>query len=271
MARTFSPAATSALLLLAGVQSAGAAECTAAQKGDSCCAVFDLEGWTTTAEGGGSWEQTANTLRYNFENDRQCGGAAELRQKGEATMSVQVPAGDTWKIEIAMEGRAEAQYETYRLFVDGALEVTEQAAEADGCKRQTCVACPVTMGARTFPLGAGSHSFKVEVDAIDGLYNKDSYFSMTFSRFDCGCTCSAESSPKDLSEALEMGKDAALESFQEVRGRRDPMWSGAWKAVPVGACALLAGFAVAGLAMRSAVSSRAPPLVVTAAEEGLEG
>ena len=117
--------------------------CTLEQKNAGCCdKAFadqkDADGqikWITNTNGaGGNWEPGQNFIRFKIANDMRCNGTAFRRQKGNAT--IEFSSSDRKTIVLSMEGRAETNYEVFKLFVDDKkeFEVKASKGDEDGCQ-----------------------------------------------------------------------------------------------------------------------------------------
>ena len=119
-------------------------ECTVDQKDAGCCenAFAESSGgnieWITKENGaGGKWAPGPNYIEFKIANDKKCNGTANLRQKGSAT--IKFDSSESKTIVLNMEGRAEASYEFFELFVDDVSKAYVQAngtsnGGKDGCK-----------------------------------------------------------------------------------------------------------------------------------------
>ena len=152
----------------------------------SCCEqkVFvtatgeDIE-WVLTDNGaGGEWKGTPSSIEFNIANDAQCGGSATNPQKGTAIMDFSTDVEEI--IVLSMHGKAEAEYETFELFFNGASLVTVQASDSPKCEVSSCNMCDVAMSEREFVLPPGQHNIKITVDTMDGFYHHDAYFKIDF-------------------------------------------------------------------------------------------
>ena len=83
-------------------------------------------------------------------------------------------------IVISMTGRAEADHETFELFVDDKLMVKVQASDSSSCEANTCRMCKVSKDEQEFTLNPGSHSIRIEIDTKDEYYHNNSYFRIDF-------------------------------------------------------------------------------------------
>ena len=115
--------------------------CTLEQKGEGCCEKAFAESsedkieWITNTNGaGGSWEPGQNSIKFKIANDIRCKGTVNSRQKGNAT--IEFNSSDRKTIVLSMEGRAEANYEVFKLFVDDKkeFEVKASKGDEDGCQ-----------------------------------------------------------------------------------------------------------------------------------------
>lgn len=117
--------------------------CTLEQKDGGCCEKAFAESseekieWITNTNGaGGNWEQGPDFIKFNIANDEYCNGTAEesYRQTGNAT--IEFNSSDRKTIVLSMEGRAEANYEVFKLFVDDKkeFEVKASKGDEDGCQ-----------------------------------------------------------------------------------------------------------------------------------------
>jgi len=173
--------------------------CTETQKDLGCCdGPFRehngvLPEWQLSTTGGGSWLKGENWIQFNIDNDFKCGGVGSIRQTGTATIDFYVGQAET--IVISMQGVAESQYEKFDLYVDEALKATVQATNNlnNGCQVSTCNMCDVSMPSQEFDVSTGTHSIRIEMDTIDGIYHNNAYFRMDFlikQKEVCGaCTC----------------------------------------------------------------------------------
>jgi len=174
------------------------AECSASQKGKGCCEPLGdtASAWVFESLGvHGTWSGSPTFIRFDFEDDQICGGPANARQHGSATLTTNDV--QTISLTLSMEGVAESQYEYFELYVDGTREVKVQAQNGHGgsaCQVSTCIMCDVSMPQQSFSLAPGQHTILVEVDSRDGLYHLGCYFQIAFSKTspECGgCTCTA--------------------------------------------------------------------------------
>ena len=120
-------------------------ECTVEQKDAGCCesdafgesSEGNIE-WITKDNGaGGKWEPGSNYIEFKIANDKNCNGNATKRQTGTAT--IEFDSSESKTIVLNMEGRAEASYELFELFVDDVSKAKVQASgtssdDKDGCK-----------------------------------------------------------------------------------------------------------------------------------------
>lgn len=179
-------------------------ECTSSQVSNGCCMPLGdtASTWsfaTTTFHTNGVWSSSDTFIRFDFADDSHCGGIAWIRQQGTATLTM----NDATPIDLtlSMSGVAEAQYETFRLYVDNVLMVTVQATDGHGgsaCQAMTCIMCDVSMPSTTFSLAPGAHVIRVEVDSMDGYYHQGAFFQISFAKESpvCGsCTCTSASQP----------------------------------------------------------------------------
>jgi len=159
--------------------------CTPDQIEAKCCEpAFEQSSgggieWTTTESGGGAWETAKDYIRFNIANDKKCGGDTDKRQIGEAVLEVD---NDHTKILVlSMEGKAEAGYETMKLFLDGKeIEKIQAEKGESGCQASTCNMCDVSMDEKELELPEGKRSIKVKIDTNDGAYHSGAYFKIKF-------------------------------------------------------------------------------------------
>ena len=98
-----------------------------------------------------------------------------------------------------MKGAAEAIYEKFDMFLDGALIVSVQANNSTACLVSTCNMCEVKMNEIRLHLEPGPHHIKVTVDTIDNFYHNNAYFRIEFEvekptlckTNDVPCSCSS--------------------------------------------------------------------------------
>ena len=160
--------------------------CTPAQIEAKCCeAAFEGSSgesitWKTTKnDAGGEWETDARFIRFNIANDKKCQGTATQRQTGSAEL---VFDNDHNKILIlSMEGKAEAGYETFQLFLDGDKAIEDiKASGSSECQSSSCNMCSVTMPKQYLTLEKGKRNITVKIDTIDGNYHSGAYFKINF-------------------------------------------------------------------------------------------
>ena len=114
-------------------------ECSLEQKVAGCCeekAFEESSGgnitWKLNENGnGGEWEPGPNFIQFNIANDKRCNGTSDKRQKGSAT--IEFDSSESKTIVLSMEGRAEANYEFFELFVDNVSEAKVKAKKGPGC------------------------------------------------------------------------------------------------------------------------------------------
>ena len=160
-------------------------ECSKIQKDLGCCELVftrnsgeDLK-WKLSENGaGGNWISGPSYIQFNIANDKQCEGTADQRQTGTAIMDFDTNTAKT--IVISMRGRAEADHETFELFVDDKLMVKVQASDSSSCEANTCRMCKVSKDEQEFTLNPGSHSIRIEIDTKDEYYHNNSYFRIDF-------------------------------------------------------------------------------------------
>jgi len=184
--------------------SASAVLCTQAQYQKACCVgdgPFGQQGqpptWQTSkSTNNGAWSWGSDFVRYEFANDCAiCGknqaGCESKTQKGQAWYSM-VNQKEK-KVEISMSGVAEAKYERYIMYVDGAQISYVQAANQWGtCWVSSCNMCNVAMPKKVFTLSTGPHEIKFDVSSIDHLFHKNCYFQISYWEEGClGCECTA--------------------------------------------------------------------------------
>ena len=115
-------------------------ECSLEQKVAGCCEENAFAGssegkieWIMTENGnGGEWEPGPNFIQFNIANDKKCNGTRDKRQKGTAT--IEFDSSESKTIILSMEGRAEANYEFFELFVDNVSEAKVKAENGPECK-----------------------------------------------------------------------------------------------------------------------------------------
>ena len=117
-------------------------ECSLEQKVAGCCeekAFEESSGgnieWIMNENGnGGEWEPGPNFIQFNIANDKLCNGTSDKKQKGSAT--IEFDSSESKTIVLSMEGRAEANYEVFKLFVDDKkeFEVKASKGDEDGCQ-----------------------------------------------------------------------------------------------------------------------------------------
>ena len=115
-------------------------ECSLEQKVAGCCEENAFAGssegnieWTMMENGnGGEWEPGPNFIQFNIANDKRCNGTSDKRQKGSAT--IEFDSSESKTIVLSMEGRAEARYEFFELFVDNVRSAKILATNGPGCK-----------------------------------------------------------------------------------------------------------------------------------------
>ena len=81
---------------------------------------------------GGEWEPGPNFIQFNIANDKLCNGTSDKKQKGSAT--IEFDSSESKTIVLSMEGRAEANYEFFELFVDNVKKALIQAKNGPGCQ-----------------------------------------------------------------------------------------------------------------------------------------
>ena len=161
-------------------------ECNKFQKDLGCCdSIFTTNfgesfEWKLSDNGaGGIWKLGPSFIQFDIANDKQCKGTADQRQTGTAIMKFDSFTAKT--IVISMEGVAEANHETFELFVDGKSKVKVQASDSLSCEANTCRMCKVTREEQEFTIGPGSHNVTIEVDTKDAYFHNNSYFRIDFS------------------------------------------------------------------------------------------
>ena len=161
-------------------------ECNDRQKGNGCCGedVFVDEtghtlSWDLISSADGEWIGTKNSIEFKIAYSESCGGTATRVQTGSAQMTFTTHPGTV--LVLSMQGKAESEYESFELFVDGKSEVFIQASDSDTCEVNTCNMCDVAMPEREMHLGDGTHTIRIEVDTIDQNYHHDAYFKIFFS------------------------------------------------------------------------------------------
>jgi len=180
---------------------AAEAECDAAQAASGCCTPLgpSASSWsfqTAPLTAGGNWSYGHSFIRFDFANDDHCSGSTDMRQTGTATVTLN--ESSPIDLSLTMTGNAEALYETCKLYVDGVLEVTVQAAHSRACPASSCIMCSVSMPSTTISLAPGEHELVVEVDSIDGQYHRDAFFQISYARNSLvcqNCTCPPTPSP----------------------------------------------------------------------------
>jgi hypothetical protein len=189
-------------------------ECSISQRDSGCCEPLGdiADNWEFTSTGAGTWTGTDSFIRFDFANSQDCGGDAAQTQDGVATLNLN--EAKEIKLLLSMTGVAEAQYETYELFVDDVLVVTVQAENGQGgsdCQVSTCIMCDVSMPQEAYILSPGTHKIEVKVSSLDGAYHQGAYFEIAFGvdSTDCGgCVCSPPSpAPADGNCVLTLGED----------------------------------------------------------------
>lgn len=189
------------------------AECTSTQVAEGCCTPFGdtASSWATTTQSvHGKWSNGPASVRFDFEDDTQCGGPATGRQQGEASMTAEGPIDVT----MSLEGVAEAAFEKFELVVNGAFVISVQASSGQGgsaCQVGTCLMCDVSMAQQTFALPAGLNTIQVTADSSDGAFHQGAYFAIAFSTEhtrgeQCGsCTCPPSAPTTPSGEASAVG------------------------------------------------------------------
>ena len=161
-------------------------ECTLAQKDLGCCEekVFTSKSgqdpqWKLSDNGaGGVWKGDASSIQFDIADSLECHGTTDQRQQGSAIMEFEVEEEET--IVLSMKGKAESEYETFLLYIDGVPAVTVQAQETATCQPNTCSMCDVHMAEQEFKLGPGHHVIKIDVDTMDGYYHSFAFFRIDF-------------------------------------------------------------------------------------------
>ena len=117
-------------------------------------------------------------IRFDIENDSQCGGTNTKTQSGSASWTFTLPAAA--EITLSMTGVAESQYEKLTLRSDGDIVATVQAQNSNDCQVSTCKMCQVSMPSTTLSLAAGEHTLAVHATTIDGSYHNNCFFEIDF-------------------------------------------------------------------------------------------
>ena len=135
--------------------------------------------WELTDNGaGGVWNGSTSSIEFIIADSNECGGNASNKQTGTAAMEFNLDTEET--IILSMEGKAEAGYETFLLYIDGFLELYVQASTGSTCWSNSCNMCNVQMAEQEFTLAAGQHSIYIRVTTQDGQWHKDAHFRVNF-------------------------------------------------------------------------------------------
>ena len=148
---------------------------------------------------GGQWSASADFIQFDIGNDLECGGSSDDAQTGEAVIYFEVKEEDGLDILLSMQGAAEAQYETFEMFLDDKLIVEVTAVNSTACLVSTCNMCKVKMDEIRLHLEPGNHHINVTVDTIDNYYHNNAYFRIEFEvekptlckTNDVPCSCSS--------------------------------------------------------------------------------
>lgn len=134
---------------------------------------------------GNGWTIWTSKIRFDFANDKECGGDHAARQLAEGVWSFDTKVPST--LTLSAKGVAEADYEFLELEVDGkvvntvkAIEGTRDPSSNQICKVSTCNMCLTKMPKKMIDIPPGSHKFKVTVDTQDGQFHHNSFFEISF-------------------------------------------------------------------------------------------
>ena len=153
----------------------------------SCCAGKPptWSAWATTVEGGGSWTLDPNGayIRYDFENDRKCGGSVGTTQKGTASTTINVTSAFYYRVSAFAV--AESNYEFMKFKIDGTQIFKLQGQDDGVCKVSTCIMCNLQQPDTALKFAPGAYTALVQTSSRDPNYHQDAYFQLQLSELNC--------------------------------------------------------------------------------------